>query len=239
MIATVLALAVTLETQLIAQIQARLDAITSGDKAVWARDLDQSAILMDEEGHVSTKAQFLAGLAPLPKGSTGSLRVTRPHFTRDGDVAVIAFIADEHETIFGQHFQAQFGMVDTYHRVGDRWLLLSDTQTRLPLDPPVVGLTATQAQRYVGRYRMLDGPLVFAVTIAGGKLMGGRGGSRPLPMSAIADQPNAFFREGRPGTLIFLADSNGRVVKLIDRRYYNRDMIYERVPTLTGSGSRP
>ncbi len=127
MFATALALAVTLETQLIAQIQARLDAITSGERAVWARDLDPSAILMDEEGHVSTKAQFLAGLNPLPKGSTGSLRVTRPRFTRDDDVAVIAFIADEHETIYGQHFQAQFGMVDTYHRVGGRWLLLSDT----------------------------------------------------------------------------------------------------------------
>ena len=31
---------------------------------------------------------------------------------------------------------------------------------RLPLDPPIARLTATQAQRYVGRYRMLDGPLV-------------------------------------------------------------------------------
>jgi hypothetical protein len=48
-------------------------------------------------------------------------------------------------------------------------------------------------------------------------------------MSAIADQPNAFFREGRPGTLIFVADDRGRIVKLIDRRYYNRDMIYERL----------
>ena len=85
----VLALAATLETQLVTQIQARLDAITSGDKAVWARDLDDSALLMDEEGHVSTKAQFLAALAPLPKGSTGSLHVIRPHFTRTGDVAVI------------------------------------------------------------------------------------------------------------------------------------------------------
>jgi hypothetical protein len=226
----VVALAATLETQLIAQIQARLDAITSGDKAVWARDLDASALLMDEEGHVSTKAQFLAGLAPLPRGSTGMLRVIRPHFARAGDVAVIAFIADEHETIYGQHFQAQFGMVDTYHRVGEQWLLLSDTQTRLPLDPPVAHLSAAQAQRYVGRYRMLDGPLVFAVTIVGGKLVGGREGSAPIPMSAIADQPNTFFREGHPGTLIFFADSSGRTVKLIDRRYYNRDMTYERLP---------
>jgi hypothetical protein len=224
------ALATTLETQLISQIQARLDAITSGDKAVWARDLDDSALLMDEEGHVSTKAAFLAGLVPLPKGSTGTLRVIRPHFARAGDVAVIAFIADEHETIYGQHFQAQFGMVDTYHRVGDRWLLLSDTQTRLPLDPPVTHLTPAQAQRYVGRYRMLDGPLVFAVTMAGGKLAGGREGSPAIAMSAIADQPNAFFREGRAGTLIFVADRSGRIIKLIDRRYYNRDMIYERLP---------
>jgi hypothetical protein len=230
MILACLTMTVTLETQLIAQIQARLDAITSGDRAVWARDLDESALLMDEEGRVSTKAQFLASLAPLPRGSTGTLRVIRPHIARAGDVAVIAFIADEHETIYGQHFQAQFGMVDTYHRVGDRWLLLSDTQTRLPLDPPVAHLTTAQAQRYVGRYRMLDGPLVFAVTIAGGKLIGGREPSAPIPMSAIADQPNAFFREGRPGTLIFVADSSGTIVKLIDRRYYNRDMIYERVP---------
>ena len=227
--ATVLVLAATLETQLVSQIQGRLDAIAIGDKAVWARDLDDSALLMDEEGHVTTKAQFLARLAPLPKGSTGSLRVTQPHFTRAGDVAVIAFIADEHEAIYGQRFQARFGMVDTYHHVGDRWLLLSDTQTRLPLDPPVAHLTATQAQRYVGRYRMLDGPLVFSVTMAGGKLLGGREGSVAIRMSAIADQPNAFFREGRPGTLIFVPDARGRIVKVIDRRYYNRDMIYQRI----------
>jgi hypothetical protein len=65
--------------------------------------------------------------------------------------------------------------------------------------------------------------------MVGGELAGGRERSAAIPMSAIADQPNAFFREGRPGTLIFVADDRGRIVKLIDRRYYNRDMIYERL----------
>ena len=219
----------TLEMRLIAQVQARLDAISVGNKTPWELDLDPRALLMDEEGNVSTKQAFLAALVPLPKGSTGTLRVTHPHFEQNGDVAVLAFIADEHETIYRAHFQARFGMVDTYHKVGDRWLLVSDQQTRLPLDPPTASIDGAQMRRCVGRYRMIGGPLTFIVGISNGVLVGGREGSPLLRMLAIADQPNAFFRENRPGTLIFVLGKNGVAAKLIDRRYYNRDLTYARI----------
>jgi Domain of unknown function (DUF4440) len=219
-----------LETQLIAQVQARLDAIPVGNKTPWERDLDPRALLMDEEGNISSKQAFLAALTPLPKGSSGTLRVTHPRFEQDGDVAVLAFIADEHEMIYQAHFQARFGMVDTYHKVGDQWLLVSDQQTRLPLDPPTVSIDGEHMRRYAGRYRMVGGPLIFTVEIAKGVLVGGREGSSLLPMLAIADQPGAFFREGRAGTLIFVpGEKDGVAIKLIDRRYYNRDLTYERV----------
>jgi Domain of unknown function (DUF4440) len=218
-----------LEMRLIAQVQARLDALPVGNKTPWDVDLDPHALLMDEEGNVSTKAAFLAALTPLPKGSTGTLRVTHPHFEQDGDVAVLAFIADEHEMIYQAHFQARFGMVDTYHKVGDRWLLIADQQTRLPLDPPTVSIDGEQMRRCVGRYRMVGGPLMFIVKIANGVLVGGREGSALHPMLAIADQPNAFFRENYPGTLIFVPGKDGVAAKLIDRRYYNRDLTYQRI----------
>ncbi|MGA8839816.1 MAG: hypothetical protein WB491_04925 [Candidatus Aquilonibacter sp.] len=39
-----------------------------------------------------------------------------------------------------------------------------------------------------------------------------------------------FARAGDVAVIAFIADRGGRVIKLIDRRYYNRDMIYERLP---------
>jgi len=44
--------------------QSLMDAIASGDKAVWDRILDPSCILTSEEGQVMTREQFLAGLRP-------------------------------------------------------------------------------------------------------------------------------------------------------------------------------
>ncbi len=217
-----------LETRLIAQVQARLDALAVGNRRPWARDLDPHALLMDEEGHVSTTAGFLAALKPLPKGSTGSLRVTHPRFRRDGGVAVLAYVADERETIYRARFHAHFGIVDTYHRVGHRWLLVADQQTRLPHDPPTVPIGRAQMRRYVGRYRMVGAPLTFVVRIVRGVLVGGVG-TALRPLRAIADQPNTFFREHVPGVLIFVPGTSGVAATLVDRVYYNRDRTYRRI----------
>jgi hypothetical protein len=55
--------------------QSLMDAVASGDRAVWDRILDPSCILTSEEGQVMTREQFLAGLRPLPTGLTGGIAV--------------------------------------------------------------------------------------------------------------------------------------------------------------------
>ncbi len=60
-------------------------------------------------------------------------------------------------------------------------------------------------------------------------LVGGPAGSPPRQLLAIADQPNAFFRENVPGTLIFVPGTSGLATTLVDRVYYNRDLTYRRI----------
>jgi hypothetical protein len=218
----------SLQTMLIAKIQARLDAFASGDRAVWKSDMAPDALIVDEEGRVRTPSEFLTWLTPLPKGSSGTLRVSDVHFARNNDVAVVAYVARERESIYNAHFAARFSFVDTYQRRDGEWLVVSEQQTRLQMDPPTVTLSVAQLQRYVGRYRMVGAPYVFAVSIVDGQLMGGTEGTKLFPMLAIADQPNMFFRASRPALYIFLV-SNGRATELIDRRYYNRDARYKRI----------
>jgi Domain of unknown function (DUF4440) len=219
----------SIQAQLTARAQARLDAIAVGNTVPWESDLDPNVLLVDEEGNVTTKSEFLAALKPLPKGSAGALRITRARFAQTGNVAVLSFIADENEDIYAQHFHADFSMTDVYHEAGGRWLLITEQETRLPQEPPTVTPSAEQMRFVAGDYRMDGGPTIFSVTIVNGTLFGGRAGSTPSQMYAIADQPNQYFRKQHPETLIFVPGPDGRAGKLIDRRYYNRDMLYERV----------
>jgi hypothetical protein len=218
----------SLQRMLTARIQARLNAFASGDPAPWKDDMDPNALIVDEEGNVRTPSAFLAWLTPLPKGSSGTLWVTDAHFSRENDVAAIAYVARERESIYNAHFAARFSFVDTYHERDGRWLLISEQQTRLQMDPPTVVLPASRLQAYVGRYRMEGAPYVFDVSIKDGHLVGGTEGRPLFAMSAIADQPNMFFRAAHPALYIFLM-RNGRATELIDRRYYNHDARYTRI----------
>ena len=79
-----------------------MDAVASGDKAVWDRMLDRSCILTSEEGLVMNREQFLAGLRPLPTGLTGGIAVKELAVQEFPSFAVVRFVADEWERVFGQ-----------------------------------------------------------------------------------------------------------------------------------------
>src|SRR6266849_6719188 len=52
-----------------------LDAVASGDKAVWEKYVADDVIYTDENWSILTKKQLLDSLSPLPKGYSGSVRI--------------------------------------------------------------------------------------------------------------------------------------------------------------------
>ncbi|PYQ28456.1 MAG: hypothetical protein DMF57_17565 [Acidobacteria bacterium] len=62
----------------------------------------QTALSTSEEGLVMNREQFLAGLRPLPTGLTGGIAVKELAVQEFPSFAVVRFVADEWERVFGQ-----------------------------------------------------------------------------------------------------------------------------------------
>ncbi|HTS01377.1 MAG TPA: nuclear transport factor 2 family protein, partial [Thermoanaerobaculia bacterium] len=101
-----------------AEEQALMDSIARGDRSPWQRILDPSFVITSEEGEVMTKEQFLDGLRPLPPGLTGNIVVRDLTVQEFPDLAVVRFLADEQENVFGQRLATQYRITDTYRRAG-------------------------------------------------------------------------------------------------------------------------
>src|SRR6476659_2073922 len=75
--------------------QTLMDAVASGDHAVWDQIMDDACVMTGEEGEQLTKAAFLKALRPLPQGLSGEI-VVRDLTVQDlKDVAIVRYLADE------------------------------------------------------------------------------------------------------------------------------------------------
>lgn len=92
----------TTEKELIGIAQQLLDAVASGDKAVWEKYVAEDLIFTDENWRILTKKQLIDSLAPLPKGYSGSIRIANVQSRINGDAAVLSYRALEEEHVFGQ-----------------------------------------------------------------------------------------------------------------------------------------
>src|SRR5215468_8366158 len=75
--------------------QALMDAVASGDKAVWDRTMAEDCVVTSEEGEVITKPKFLADLRPLPAGLSGGIAVRELTVREDPGFAIVRYLADE------------------------------------------------------------------------------------------------------------------------------------------------
>src|SRR5438093_8160538 len=77
------------------QTQELFDAVTAGDSTVWDRYLGPDVVYTDEAGEVSTKAEVVASIRPLPKEVWGKLELTRFEVRRHGESAMATFVVEE------------------------------------------------------------------------------------------------------------------------------------------------
>ena len=212
-------------TLLKAKMQTLMDAVAPGDKTPWIATLDQRFVSTDENGEVANYDQEIAGVAPLPKGSSGTIAVTEWKATIFGDSAVSTEIDDEHEDFHGQKIHAQYRATATWLKESGDWKLVALQTIALQQDPPAVTLSGAQLDSYAGRYRA--GPdYTYTIIKNGDKLYGATNDGKPAEIKAeLAD---VLFTPGAPRSRkIFQRDADGKVTGFLSRRE-ERDVVFKK-----------
>ncbi len=207
--------------------QALMDAVTAGDAGAWSRVMDERCLVTTEEGDVRDKAAFLKDVRPLPRGLTGDIAVKELTVDEFPAFALVRYLADESEIVFGQRLATKYRVTDTFQRKGSTWKMVASHVSVVTADPPPQPVPADRFGALVGRYRLLPDGWTFHVALRGGQLMAGTDPSslkRLIPLT-----PTAFVREGTLGEWLFVLGADGRAARIVDFRKFE-PLVWTRVP---------
>jgi hypothetical protein len=219
--------------------QQLMDAVAAGEKTVWDRVMDPTCVITSEEGEVLDKSHFLASQRPLPPGLTGGIAVKELTVEQYPGFAVVRYLADEWESVFGQRLTTKYRMTDTFRRAGLDWKMVSSHTSVITQDPPAQRLSsaATAAwPSFAGTYRLLPDGWTFTVELRGGALYGGRDPKRLKPLVPLT--ANAFVLSGSLGEWIFATDASGKTTHILDFRKFE-PLVWTRVQAAPAPARQP
>lgn len=224
---TLAAPADTGEERLLVRIAQELfDAIAVGNKAVWEKYVAADAIYTDENWRILTKKDLVDSLAPLPKGYSGSIRMSNIQSRISGDAAVLSYRALEEETIFRQKLTPIYLVTDTYFKRNGQWQLVASHISVLPSERKAVSVNPNRLASVVGEYELSPGN-TYTITIEENKLMGQRSGRAKEELLA-ADEHTFFPKGSVRGEKVFVQDASGRTLQMFDRRE-NNDLVWKKI----------
>lgn len=135
--------------------QELLDAIASGDKAVWEKYLAEGSIYADEEGRVLTKDELIKELNPLPKGYIGSIKMGEPKVLIQADVIVLSHRDREDLELYGQKIVTYFHTTNTWAKQADgQWRLVATQVMAIPNERKPAKIDSKMLDSYVGQYQL-------------------------------------------------------------------------------------
>ena len=197
--------------------QALMDATAPGDKAVWERVMDPSCVVTTEEGRVLGKQQFLDELRPLPKGLAGGIAVRDLTVQEFPAFALVRYLADEWESVFGHRQTVQYRVTNAYRRDGPAWKMVASHLSVVTRDPPAQDVPSAGWPGLVGSYRLLPTGWIFTVELRDGKLYGGRDPKHLKPLIPLT--PDAFVVSGSLGEWLFVVEK-GRATHIVNLRKF-------------------
>jgi len=206
--------------------QALMDAVAPGDRTPWEAVLDDRAVLTSEEGEVLSKADFLKALRPLPDGLAGRIEVKELTVEEFPDVAIVRFLADEWETVFGQRLTTKYRITDTFRRVGDTWKIIASHASVVTADPPAQPVSTEDWPGLVGTYQLKPDGWTFHVGLRNGQLVGGRDPNKLTRLIPLT--PVAFVREGTLGEWLFVMGPDKKAAAIVNFRKFE-PLVWTRV----------
>jgi len=195
------------------------------DTIVWSKYLDKNWHIVDDDGSVSSKQEFLQTFKPFPKEISISVKVTRPVFSFHENIAVIQYVADEHETAYGQQLHTTYGTMDVWYKKGQSWLMLSMQDFEIPALPPTITTNQAIIRPYIGTYQLLEGKTAI-IFLKNDTLFIQKGAGKPVAL--FAETANVFFRkEDARGRKIFVTAADGNMVML--ERRNGQDLVWKKI----------
>ena len=161
--------------------QSLMDAVAVGDRSVWDRVMDEGCVITSEEGQVSSKAELLSGLQPLPPGLSGKIAVRDLTVQPFASFAVVRYVADEWERVFGQRLTTKYRTTDTFRRDGAQWKLVASQTAVVTADPPAQTVDRSRWRDLAGTYQLRPDGWTFHVELRDGALYGGRDPAKLRP----------------------------------------------------------
>jgi hypothetical protein len=206
--------------------QGLMDSVAVGDKGPFDRVLDEGAVITSEEGEVTDRKQLLDSLRGLPPGLKGSIAVRELTVQEFPAFAVVRYLADEKETVFGQELATKYRTTDTFRRDGSAWKLIASHTSVVTADPPAQKVDSSGFARLAGAYKLPPDGWTFTVELRNGELWGGRDPQRMRRMIPLTS--DAFVQQGGLGEWIFARDAQGQVTHILDFRKFE-PLVWTRV----------
>lgn len=213
------------ESELLHNTQQMYDALPSGDQKPWQTFYADDAMMYDEKGRSMDKTALVDDVKPMPAGYGGAIKLVHPHTTFAPGVAVLAYDADETETIFGQELHARYHTVDTWLYRNRKWQIAGSQTMRYYEDPALGSTDLSRLNDFTGAYELSPGNR-RTVSREGNDLFLQRGTGAKVKL--LPESGDLFFRAGTEGRVLFHRDPAGKVDALYDRRN-NEDVIWRRL----------
>lgn len=196
-----------------------------GDTVPWSKYLAPNWYETTEDGTGFFKDAFLHSFAAFPSGFSGNIRVTKPVLVFHDNFAVIHYVADEHETVFGQQLHTTYGMANTWYKNDSSWVMLSMLTFEIPQLPTAIRLKTATLQKYTGTYR-LSADRMAVISLKRDTLFIQKG--KHPPEALLAETEQVFFRRSDTrGRKIFVEDGSGNMI--MRERRNGQDLIWKRV----------
>ncbi|WP_431212632.1 nuclear transport factor 2 family protein [Puia sp. P3] len=103
-----------------------------GDTIPWNKYLAPNWYCTTEDGTGYFREAFLHSFSAFPSGFSGNIQVTKPVLVFHGNLAVIHYVADEHESVLGQQLHTTYGMANTWYKSDSSWVMLSALTFEIP-----------------------------------------------------------------------------------------------------------
>lgn len=195
------------------------------DSVLWSKYTDPKWYIVNEDGSVMFKQEFLKTFGPFPKQISLNVKVIKPVFSFHNNIAVINYVADEHETAYGQKLHTTYSTMDTWYKTDTSWVMLSMLNFEIPALPPAIKVDSKTLQQYTGTYKLTDEKLAVIILKNDTLFVQKNKGKTE---ALLPETINVFFREADTrGRKIFVKNENGQMLML--ERRNGQDLVWKRI----------